>query len=199
MPFGTIDTPAQGETVSGAAYVNYAWALTQAGKIIPFSGSTITVFVDGAPVGPASYNYYRSDIASFFPGLANTDGPAGFRIIDTTTLANGLHTIVWTVTDSGGATAGLGSRYFRVSNGTSAPVTLSEREPGVGRRRDRRARVDADYRQAWLGSRLHRGVRIRLALRDGPLSEVRSSIASNFSSAPRTAHATPEACASEAC
>ncbi len=126
MPFGTIDTPAQGETVSGAAYVNYAWALTQAGKIIPFSGSTITVFVDGAPVGPASYNYYRSDIASFFPGLANTDGPAGFRIIDTTTLANGLHTIVWTVTDSGGATAGLGSRYFRVSNGTTAPVTLSE-------------------------------------------------------------------------
>jgi Viral BACON domain len=125
-PFGTIDTPAQGETVSGAAYVNYAWALTQAGKVIPFNGSTITVFVDGAPVGTASYNYYRSDIAGYFPGLANTDGPAGFRVIDTTTLANGLHTIVWTVTDSGGATAGLGSRYFRVSNGTTAPVTLTD-------------------------------------------------------------------------
>ena len=29
LPFGTIDTPGQGETVSGSAYVNFGWALTQ--------------------------------------------------------------------------------------------------------------------------------------------------------------------------
>jgi hypothetical protein len=126
LPFGTIDTPGQGETVAGAAYVNFGWALTQAGKSIPLDGSSITVFVDGAPVGTASYNHYRSDIATLFPGLANSNGAIGFRTIDTTALSSGLHTIVWTVTDSAGATAGLGSRYFRVSNGVSAPATVSE-------------------------------------------------------------------------
>ena len=84
LPFGTIDTPGQGETVAGTAFVNFGWALTQAGKFIPFDGSTITVFVDGAPLGTASYNHYRSDIAGFFPGLANTGGAVGFRTIDTT-------------------------------------------------------------------------------------------------------------------
>jgi len=126
MPFGTIDTPGQGETVTGAAYVNFGWALTQAAKSIPFDGSTITVFVDGVPVGAASYNHYRSDIATLFPGLANSNGAIGFRTIDTTALTNGLHTIVWTVTDSAGATSGLGSRYFRVSNGVTSPVTISD-------------------------------------------------------------------------
>jgi hypothetical protein len=126
LPFGTIDTPGQGETVAGAAYVNFGWALTQAGKFIPFDGSTITVFVDGASVGTASYNHNRADIAGLFPGLANSNGAIGFRTIDTTALANGLHMVVWTVTDSAGATAGLGSRYFRVSNGVSAPAVLTE-------------------------------------------------------------------------
>jgi hypothetical protein len=122
LPFGTIDTPMQGETASGAAYVNFGWALTQAGKFIPVDGSTITAFVDGSPLGTVSYNHNRADIAALFPGLANSNGAIGFRTIDTTVLSSGLHTIVWTVTDSSGATAGLGSRYFRVQNGVSAPA-----------------------------------------------------------------------------
>ena len=61
--------------------------------------------------------------------MNNSNGAVGFRTIDTTALANGLHTIVWTVTDSGGVTAGIGSRYFRVSNGVGA----SDRR-GDGRR-----------------------------------------------------------------
>ena len=47
LPFGTIDTPAQGETVSGSAYVNFGWALTQKPKAIPTDGSTLRVYVDG--------------------------------------------------------------------------------------------------------------------------------------------------------
>ena len=50
-PFGTIDTPSQGGTASGAAYVNFGWALTAMPKFIPNDGSTITVFVDGVAVG----------------------------------------------------------------------------------------------------------------------------------------------------
>ena len=118
-PFGTIDTPGQGDTVSGSAVVNFGWALTQNPKEIPVDGSTLTVYVDGAPVGHPSYNNYRSDIATIFPGLANSNGAVGFLPINTLPLANGLHTIVWTATDSGGNIEGLGSRYFTVSNGSA--------------------------------------------------------------------------------
>ena len=122
-PFGTIDTPAQGETVSGSAVVNFGWALTQNPKAIPVDGSTLTVYVDGVAVGHPSYNNYRSDIATLFPGLANSNGAVGFLTIDTRSLSNGLHTIVWTATDSGGNTEGLGSRYFTVSNGSAVTRT----------------------------------------------------------------------------
>jgi hypothetical protein len=37
-------------------------------------------------------------------------------MIDTTTLANGVHTIVWGVVDNNGNAEGLGSRYFWVLN-----------------------------------------------------------------------------------
>jgi subtilisin family serine protease len=124
-PFGTIDTPGQGDTVSGSQYVNFGWALTQNPKFIPFDGSTLQVYVDGVTVGSPSYNHYRSDIATLFPGLANSDGAVGFKIIDTTTLSNGLHTIVWTATDSAGITSGLGSRFFRVSNGVTAAASAA--------------------------------------------------------------------------
>ena len=126
-PFGAIDTPGQGETVSGSTYVNFGWALTQNPKVIPFDGSTLMVYVDGMPVGSPSYNHYRPDVSTTFPGLANSDGPVGFKVIDTTALSNGLHTIVWTATDSAGVTSGLGSRYFRVANGAASSVTAGAR------------------------------------------------------------------------
>ncbi len=123
LPFGTIDTPEQGALVSGASYVNFGWALTQAGKFIPADGSTLTVVVDGAAVGTADYNHFRSDIATLFPGLANSNGAVGFRILDTTTLTNGLHTISWTVADNLGNVEGIGSRFFTVSNGVGSSTT----------------------------------------------------------------------------
>jgi uncharacterized repeat protein (TIGR02543 family) len=119
-PFGAIDTPGQGDTISGTAYLNFAWALTPTPKAIPFDGSTLMVYVDGTSIGNPSYNHYRADVATLFPGLANSIGPVGFKIIDTTTLSNGLHTIVWTATDSAGVTSGIGSRYFRVANGAGS-------------------------------------------------------------------------------
>ena len=126
-PFGTIDTPGQGGTVSGNAYVNFGWALTQNPHAIPIDGSTITVILDGVPMGHPTYNQYRSDIANLFPGLANSNGAIGFFYIDTTTLANGVHTISWNVFDNAGRGDGIGSRYFTVQNtGTVAePVAAS--------------------------------------------------------------------------
>jgi hypothetical protein len=131
-PFGTIDTPDQGGTASGNAFVNFGWALTQNPYLIPLDGSTITVLVDGVALGHPAYNQYRADIANDFPGLANSNGAVGFFYIDTTTLANGMHTISWVVYDNAGRGDGIGSRYFNVLNsglgGTAAPA---ESEPAV--------------------------------------------------------------------
>jgi hypothetical protein len=119
-PFGAIDTPTQGGTASGANYVNFGWALTPMPKTIPTDGSTMNVFVDGVSLGHPTYNNFRSDIATLFPGYNNTNGAVGFRVIDTTALANGLHTIAWTVTDNQGSSQGIGSRYFTVSNSSGS-------------------------------------------------------------------------------
>jgi uncharacterized repeat protein (TIGR01451 family) len=116
LPFGTIDTPTQGGTVSGSAYVNFGWALTPQPNIIPIDGSTIWVFIDNLPVGHPVYNNYRSDIGTLFPNYQNSQGAVGYYYIDTTKLTNGLHTISWLATDSAGNKQGLGSRFFNVQN-----------------------------------------------------------------------------------
>ncbi len=89
-PFGSIDTPGPGATVSGNQYVNFGWALTPGASFkIPTDGSTITVMVDGAPLGHPTYNQYRSDIAYAFPNYTNSQGAVGFFYLDSTRLANG--------------------------------------------------------------------------------------------------------------
>jgi hypothetical protein len=124
LPFGAIDTPAQGGAAWGKTYLNFGWTLTPLPKSIPNDGSTMWVWVDGVPVGHPSYNNFRSDIAGLFPGLANSNGAVGYFILDTTAYADGLHTIAWSVRDSGGVSNGVGSRYFMVTNdpGSSASV-----------------------------------------------------------------------------
>jgi Tol biopolymer transport system component len=125
LPFGTLDTPFQGGVASGASFINFGWALTPLPKTIPVDGSTIRVLVDGVDVGKADYNHARPDIQALFPGFNNTNGAVGFRILDTTALANGLHTISWAVTDNMGAIEGIGSRFFSVSNGGGAVTAAS--------------------------------------------------------------------------
>lgn len=115
VPFGAIDTPAQGETVSGTI-VNFGWALTPQPQQIRTDGSTIDVVIDNVVAGHPTYNNFRADIAALFPGYANTNGAIGYFVIDTTQYANGLHTLAWVVRDNAGNAAGIGSRFFTISN-----------------------------------------------------------------------------------
>jgi len=129
LPFGAIDVPNQGGTASGSAFINYAWVLTPMPKMIPTDGSTITAWVDGLPVGRPSYGYYRVDIATLFPGYANANGAIGYIPIDTTKYPNGVHTIVWSATDSAGVNNGFGSRYFSIQNaGSPAAASANDRK-----------------------------------------------------------------------
>ena len=72
--------------------------------------------------------------ASTYPGVANALGVA---TLDTTTLANGVHTIAWAVTANNGQSSGIGSRFFTVANGTGAPATAALH---AGREPDARTR-----------------------------------------------------------
>ncbi len=151
-PFGTIDTPAQGGIASGNAYVNFGWVLTPWNGTVPKDGRTITVYVDGVPLGhlgtpPNLYNAYRSDVSNNFPGLNNTGGPlpgqggpVGAFFIDTTGYANGVHTIHWIAYDDLGRGEGIGSRFFSILNENGAPGPPPEAEIPAERKE-----VPSDY------------------------------------------------------
>ncbi len=95
---------------------------------------TIDVWVDGVNLGHPTYNLYRSDVASLFPEYGNTNGAGGYFDIDTTAYDNGVHSIFWTATDSGGNADGIGSRYFSILNTGSSRISevssVSATNPG---------------------------------------------------------------------
>jgi hypothetical protein len=128
-PFGAIDTPPQGEIVSGSSYVNWGWVLTPQPNSIPTDGSTIHVYVDGVSLGNPNYNNYREDIATLFPGYANSNGAVGYLYLDTTDYTNGTHTIYWTAEDDAGNRDGIGSRYFNIRNTSSVSQVLNAQQP----------------------------------------------------------------------
>jgi len=122
-PFGTIDTPGQGMTVSGR-YPNTGWVLTPDWATIAPSG--VRVMVDGVLVPGVPSTSTRADITATFPGLDVSAAGRGL-FIDTTAFADGLHTIAWIATDSEGRADGLGSRFFRVANGGTASLKAASR------------------------------------------------------------------------
>ena len=116
-PFGAIDTPAQGETISGTAYNNFGWVLMRGPGLAYPPNGTVTVLVDGLPVGAPLGWVSRADLTALFPTTYPGVGHAlGVATLNTTALSNGLHTIAWLVTASDGQAAGIGSRYFIVAN-----------------------------------------------------------------------------------
>jgi hypothetical protein len=115
-PFGAIDTPGQGGEAAGSNYRVQGWALTPMPNKVPTDGSTVKVRIDGQEIGNVHYNIYRLDIATLFPGYANSSGAMGYLDFDTRTYESGLHTIDWLATDNAGNIDGIGSRYFYIQN-----------------------------------------------------------------------------------
>jgi hypothetical protein len=130
-PFGAIDTPKQGGTVSGRHYRIQGWTLTPPPNKIPEDGSTIRVKIDGKDIGHANYNIYRSDIAALFPGYNNSEGALAYLDFDTTTYSNGVHTLEWIVTDNAGNIDGVGSRYFTIENKSIEELYLMAELPSL--------------------------------------------------------------------
>jgi hypothetical protein len=150
-PFGSIDTPGQGETVSGTIY-NFGWALTPPPKEIPRDGSTIWVAVDGVYIANPDYDNFRQDIYDNFPGYLNNDGAVGVYELDTTAYSNGVHNIGWYAVDDNGDADGFGSRFFEIQN-TGGIQASADTMENLGYKEDRSGRLSvriegSDNRQA---------------------------------------------------
>jgi len=149
-PFGTLDTPAEGATVSGMV-ANSGWALTPDTNttggdgddiLIPTNGSSMVVFVDGAPVSTVTYNQCRvgtnptpagefcvDDIASIFgnptpqeTGTPRFTNPTRHRNLDAGSGAIGSY-----VMDVSGLTSGLHTLAWSVTDSAN-------RVEGIGSR-----------------------------------------------------------------
>jgi hypothetical protein len=126
-PFGTLDTPAPGETISGI-YLNWGWAMTPQPASIALSGATIWVGIDGVNFAHPTYGLFRSDIAAAFPGYANSNTGVGYYYLDTTKFSNGIHNIGWLIYDSLNRGDGAGSRFIEIQNTAPASAMRTAQE-----------------------------------------------------------------------
>jgi hypothetical protein len=115
----------QGELVSGSVN-NFGWVLApgSARADVP-GGGTVSVVIDGAVVGTPAGWTNRPDLTTLFPtGFSSLSSALAVLPIDTAGLTNGVHTIAWGVMANNGQSAGVGSRYFTVANGSGLQAGL---------------------------------------------------------------------------
>ncbi len=125
-PFGAIDTPGHGDSVSGVIS-NFGWVVPSRGATI--SRQNVQVFIDNVFVGNPGGLSRRPDLDKAFGATFDTSQANRVITIDTTLFANGVHTIRWLVTDSSGASDGVGSRFIRIQN---TAQTRSVTAPAAG-------------------------------------------------------------------
>ena len=127
LPFGAIDTPVPGDTVSGTTYNSFGWVLSRGKRADIPGGGSVAVLVDGVQVGTPTGWSARADLTSLFPAsqYPGVNNALGVYTFDTTALSNGMHTMAWVVVDNQGGAAGVGSRYFRVFNSSSLGMTMA--------------------------------------------------------------------------
>lgn len=112
-PFGSLDVPQNGTTVSGTVQV-IGWALDQE---TPTASLTFTLLINGNPVSTSATRPGRLDVCEIFPERTYPGAcRSGVQFEWNTTGLNGPHTIAILVTDSGGLTKTLGPRKVTVTN-----------------------------------------------------------------------------------
>lgn len=141
-PFGSIDTPDQGGTITEVVTANFGWGMTQAGKCVDTTRtSSYRVFINGVPrtLTPVTNwvaGLARPDLAAAYPGLCNTNNALAAYYLNTSILGltNGLHTIGWDIYDDNGTpadtsddnVAGVGSRFFTVQLGSADAAAAAD-------------------------------------------------------------------------
>ena len=80
-PFGAIDTPGQGETISGATYNNFGWVLARGPSMAsPVFGGSVSVIIDGVAAGSPGAWTNRGDLDALFPAAIYPDHQRAWRL-----------------------------------------------------------------------------------------------------------------------
>lgn len=116
-----IDSPnSQSSAISGSVVFG-GWAVSDIAAI-----RSVSVAIDGVPVGSGNYGVNRADVCAVLPGRAGCPNVGWDLAFDTTSLANGPHTLSVTALSTGGQYSTT-SVAFNVSN--SSPVTIGIDRP----------------------------------------------------------------------
>jgi hypothetical protein len=104
VPSIYIDSPTTNATLSGTATVS-GWAMENRSVIGPAAISSVTILVDGAQVGTATYGFSRGDVCAAYPGRLGCPNVGWVYSLDVTSLAAGPHTLTANATDTSGNTS----------------------------------------------------------------------------------------------
>jgi len=110
-PFGVIDSPKPGETVSGTFYHSSGWALGKGQTHI----SEVNLYIDSEYKKTASFGFPQPEIKLLLPRIIDLD--LGFRVtFEPTSLSDTYHTTFVIAQDRDGRQSVLGSGYFYNAN-----------------------------------------------------------------------------------
>lgn len=87
LPFGYLDFPFPGQTLSGTFFVE-GWSLDEDGPI-----DRVEVYLDDEYIGEAEYGIARPDVANVYPGRDGSPDFGYSYLLDTTKHTNGPHTL----------------------------------------------------------------------------------------------------------
>ncbi len=122
----TVDSPGSGsQPLSGSVGLG-GWAINDVASV-----SQVSIAVDGADYGAATYGAARPDVCSVFAGRAGCPNVGWTFLLNTTQIPDGNHTLAVTATSSGGQHSTV-TAPFSVSNaGVPSPIRLSVDQPAA--------------------------------------------------------------------
>ncbi len=108
-PFGELEMPGEDQPMNGVFPLT-GWALDD--EVV----TKIEIVVDGLIVGGANSGIHRPDIMHRFPSHPGAEYAGFIRMLNTTELVNGMHTVAVRLTDNEGAVRVVGRRFVQTFN-----------------------------------------------------------------------------------
>jgi hypothetical protein len=109
--WGVIDEPANGATLTGSIHTG-GWVLANQ----PNSIQKVEVLMDGKPVSDMKIHLPHGGVAEAQPGMKDSANAGVEWFLDSRSLSNGTHRMVWRATDTAGNTKDVAKRQFCVVN-----------------------------------------------------------------------------------
>ena len=108
-PFGELDLPGPNQPMNGVFPIT-GWALDDEEVAV------VEIEIDGLAVGNAVTGVHRPDIAHRYPSHPDAEFAGFVRMLNTTVLPNGVHSVAVRLTDNEGVSRVIGRRFVQTFN-----------------------------------------------------------------------------------